>query len=36
MLWRDVWENRQPWFPLYAEWEVEYTHVPFDYWSLDE
>ncbi|KAI1092448.1 hypothetical protein F5B19DRAFT_209705 [Rostrohypoxylon terebratum] len=35
-LWRDRWENRQPWFPLYVEWEVEYTHVPFEFWSLDE
>ncbi|KAI2465289.1 hypothetical protein F4781DRAFT_35877 [Annulohypoxylon bovei var. microspora] len=35
-LWRDRWEDRQPWFPLYVEWEVEYTHVPFEFWSLDE
>ncbi|KAF2144841.1 uncharacterized protein K452DRAFT_343301 [Aplosporella prunicola CBS 121167] len=34
--WRDQWGDRQPWFPLYAEWEVEYTHIPFDYWKLDE
>ncbi|MCJ1345799.1 hypothetical protein MMC31_004008 [Peltigera leucophlebia] len=34
--WRDQWGDRQPWFPLYAEWEVEYTHIPFKYWSLDE
>ncbi|THC91741.1 hypothetical protein EYZ11_008792 [Aspergillus tanneri] len=34
--WRDQWGDRQPWFPLYAEWEVEYTHVPFQYWALDE
>jgi hypothetical protein len=34
--WRDQWGDRQPWFPLYAEWEVEYTHIPFDFWSLDE
>jgi hypothetical protein len=34
--WRDQWGDRQPWFPLYAEWEVEYTHIPFEYWSLDE
>lgn len=33
-LWRDRWENRQPWFPLFAEWEVEYTHVPFEWWEL--
>ncbi|KAM0266930.1 hypothetical protein ACHAPA_006499 [Fusarium lateritium] len=35
-LWRDRWEDRQPWFPLYAEWEVEYTHVPFKEWQLDQ
>ncbi|KAM4064414.1 hypothetical protein HRG_006227 [Hirsutella rhossiliensis] len=34
--WRDLWGNLQPWFPLYAESEVEYQHVPFDYWKLDE
>ncbi|KAI1171806.1 hypothetical protein F4777DRAFT_582528 [Nemania sp. FL0916] len=34
--WRDQWGDRQPWFPLYAEWEVEYTHVPIEYWKLDE
>ncbi|KAI1406917.1 hypothetical protein F5Y13DRAFT_176114 [Hypoxylon sp. FL1857] len=34
--WRDQWGDRQPWFPLYVEWEVEYTHVPFQYWKLDE
>ncbi|KAG5793143.1 hypothetical protein H9Q69_007802 [Fusarium xylarioides] len=35
-LWRDRWEDRQPWFPLYAEWEIEYTHVPFEFWQLDQ
>lgn len=34
--WRDRWSNRQPWFPLFMEWELEYTHIPFEYWSLDE
>ncbi|EJT75103.1 hypothetical protein GGTG_08941 [Gaeumannomyces tritici R3-111a-1] len=33
--WRDRWD-RQPWFPLYAEWEAEYTHVPWENWRLDE
>ncbi|KAK4142995.1 uncharacterized protein C8A04DRAFT_29396 [Dichotomopilus funicola] len=33
---RDQWGNRQPWLPLFVEWEVEYTHVPFDLWALDE
>lgn len=35
-LWRDRWEDRQPWFPLYAEWEAEYTHIPFGSWSLGQ
>ncbi|KAK5996410.1 hypothetical protein PT974_01744 [Cladobotryum mycophilum] len=34
--WRDQWGDRQPWFPLFAEWEIEYTHIPFNYWKLDE
>ncbi|KAG5659120.1 hypothetical protein KAF25_000322 [Fusarium avenaceum] len=34
--WRDRSSGRQPWFPLYAEWEVEYTHIPFEFWKLDE
>lgn len=34
--WRDRWGDRQPWFPLFMEWEVEYTHIPFEYWGLDE
>jgi hypothetical protein len=33
---RDGWGDRQPWFPLFVEWELEYTHVPFDWWALDE
>jgi hypothetical protein len=34
--WRDRWEGTQPWFPLFLEWEVEYSHVPFSSWSLEE
>lgn len=34
--WRDRWESTQPWFPLFLEWEVEYTHVPITNWSLEE
>lgn len=35
--WRDRWGGRQPWFPLFLEWEAEYTHIPYpDNWSLDE
>ncbi|KAF4439607.1 cell surface receptor IPT/TIG domain-containing protein [Fusarium austroafricanum] len=33
---RDEWGDTQPWFPLFVEWEVEYFHIPFDKWSLDE
>lgn len=33
--WRDRWENIQPWFPLFLEWEGEYTHIPYDHWELD-
>lgn len=33
---RDNWGNRQPWLPLYVEWEAEYTHIPYDFWVLDE
>ncbi|KAI9932533.1 hypothetical protein ASPWEDRAFT_100772 [Aspergillus wentii DTO 134E9] len=33
---RDRSSGRQPWRPLYMEWEAEYTHIPFEHWSLDE
>lgn len=33
--WRDTWCG-QPWFPLFLEWEAEYTHIPFNLWSLEE
>ena len=33
-LWRDRWNDRQPWFPLFLEWEVEYHHIPFELWEL--
>ena len=33
--WRDRWNNAQPWFPLFVEWEAEYTHIPWDDWSLE-
>ena len=34
--WRDRWGSSQPWFPLYLEWDAEYTHIPADAWSLVE
>ncbi|KAK6837533.1 hypothetical protein RU639_001615 [Aspergillus parasiticus] len=33
---RDRSSGRQPWRPLYMEWEAEYTHIPFENWSLDD
>lgn len=33
--WRDRWEDTQPWFPLFLEWEVEYFHIPYDKWTLE-
>ncbi|KAJ4194402.1 hypothetical protein NW755_003158 [Fusarium falciforme] len=27
--------NTQGWFPLFLEWELEYYHVPFDRWTLE-
>ncbi|KAM3513555.1 hypothetical protein MY11210_002842 [Beauveria gryllotalpidicola] len=33
---RDRWNNRQPWFPLFMEWEAEYWHIPMDLWDLGE
>ena len=33
--WRDRWEQTQAWFPLFLEWEVEYTHIPYENWDLD-
>lgn len=35
-IWRDRWNDMQPWFPLFMEWEAEYTHVPYELWSLEE
>jgi hypothetical protein len=34
-LWRDKWQG-QAWFPLFLEWEVEYYHVGFELWSMDD
>jgi hypothetical protein len=32
--WRDRWNDTQPWFPLFMEWEVEYHHVDFEDFTL--
>ena len=29
-----VW-TKQPWSPLFLEWEVEYYHIPYEHWSMD-
>ena len=34
--WRDLWNDTQPWFPLFLEWEVEYFHIRHDDWELTE
>lgn len=38
--WRDRWEQSQAWFPLFLEWEAEYTHIPLEVtdplWTLDQ
>ena len=31
-VWRDRWNNRQPWFPLFVEWEIEYFHIDHESW----
>lgn len=33
---RDKWKNTQPWFPLFLEWEVQYFHVPYDQWDMQD
>jgi hypothetical protein len=30
------WNDTQPWFPLFVEWEAEYFHVPIDKWEIQE
>ena len=34
--WRDQWSMRQPWFPLYMEWEADYFHVPYQMWKFGD
>ncbi|CAL1698581.1 unnamed protein product [Somion occarium] len=33
-VWRDRWNGTQAWFPLFAEWEMEYFHIDADNWVL--
>ena len=30
------WHDTQPWFPLFIEWELDYFHIPYEYWELHE
>ncbi|KAK2459770.1 hypothetical protein APHAL10511_008202 [Amanita phalloides] len=32
-VWRDRWNGKQPWFPLFVEWEIEYYHIDHGLWS---
>jgi hypothetical protein len=32
LVWRDRWNGTQAWFPLFAEWEIEYFHIDLDSW----
>ncbi|KXH28815.1 hypothetical protein CSIM01_03465 [Colletotrichum simmondsii] len=34
--WRDRWNSEQPFFPLYLEWDIEYFHVPYRFWHLND
>ncbi|KAI9929551.1 hypothetical protein MW887_001024 [Aspergillus wentii] len=33
---RDQWKDRQPWFPLFLEWEAEYVHIDYEHWDMEE
>lgn len=33
---RDDWQDTQPFFPVFIEWEAIYYHIPFEKWSLEE
>lgn len=33
---RDEWGDTQPFFPLFLEWEAEYTHIDYSSWSLEQ
>jgi hypothetical protein len=34
--WRDRWHDTQAWFPLFLEWEVDYVHLKYDLWKMDD
>ena len=33
---RDMWQNTQPWMPMFIEYEAVYFHIPFSKWKLKE
>jgi hypothetical protein len=33
---RDNWNDTQPWFPLFIEWECEYTYIPAENWAFEQ
>ena len=33
---RDLYNNTQPWLPLFIEWEAYYYHIPITSWRLQE
>jgi hypothetical protein len=33
---RERWNDTQPFFPLFLEWEARYAHIDYSQWSLDE
>jgi hypothetical protein len=33
---RDLWQDTQPWLPLFIEWEADYYHIEYDKWHLKE
>jgi len=35
-VWRDHWNETQPWFPLFLEWEAQYVHVAHNDWELSD
>ncbi|KAE8147169.1 hypothetical protein BDV25DRAFT_160969 [Aspergillus avenaceus] len=32
---QDQWNDQQPWFPLFLEWEAEYYHVDYSEWNIE-
>ena len=30
----DTYKDQQGWFPLFIEWQIEYYHIPFEWWEF--